>query len=93
MVPNTISLHKVMKENRKEDLGFTIGAGKNEEEKEKEVEEEYRKVVLYTKHRHLKTVKYRQKTEDAVKNKYRWTFIQIPDAIISDMRCKAAQAA
>ena len=93
MVPNTISLHKVMKENRKEDLGFTIGAGKNEEEKEKEVEEEYRKVVLHTKHRHLKTVKYRQKTEDAVKNKYRWTFIQIPDAIMSDMRCKAAQAA
>ena len=57
MVPKTISLKKVMKKNRKEDLGFTVTAGKNEEEIDKEEEEEYRKVVLYTKHRHLKTVK------------------------------------
>ena len=52
MVPKTISLKKVMKKNRKEDLGFTVTA-----EIDKEEEEEYRKVVLYTKHRHLKTVK------------------------------------
>ena len=57
MVPKTISLKKVMKKNRKEDLGFTVTAGKNEEEIDKEEEEEYRMVVLYTKHRHLKTVK------------------------------------